>query len=612
MKNFFIVLVLLFSSLFLGSLVFGAAPTVIKSKPAMQWHCLQTLYCTKPGANCAIGGDAAKNPVLGHRAKLTTKPTDLPARNQQTGVFDCIGTKEGNICTSGDGNFDTQMLGYNGVVLLNQLYNYEFQGLFRSADGSKVSPKEIVSNSSGKLSLKTGTNQYQLIEPLEMQDYTKISLPRKWLALNLVSPEVLSTGGQGGEQQGTFTFEGALGRCASISWDPYGIVFDSQSLEPVAGINVTLTKERENGQFTIALDNDIPSIINPIATIEDGAFEFFVPNGTYRLNLNASGFTFPSSVKLNPNYSKIYSEIYHGENIIETGATEHRDVPVDSKGTPYHSSVKLIAYFPLLDKGTNTIIIQGRVTHPLTKINIYGKKPSGDAENTYVRTRLLTSLTADKLGQFDIRYNMNQLTATEVIGDIEFIKPDYTTMQYSSSVTQAKNDTLVVEPILNYLEGYAYNQAGQPIPNATVGVYLNLSNRPAYETTADANGFYRISSEFLPSMAYGIRYSGATGSNSVTTSQFIAQNAKYLKTQKSNLFVFKDQKGQTFSPEQRQKFSNDDATNGLADQKSPIGVNPINQGSQQLISNVLPLVIILVLLGLGGVVVIVYFMKKHT
>ncbi|MBI3366132.1 hypothetical protein HY041_00695 [Candidatus Roizmanbacteria bacterium] len=242
----------------------------------MQWHCLQNTYCASADAKCQAG-------VGGHRVKLTTKASDLPARNKPTGVFVCIGTKEGNVCTSGDGAFDQQMVGYDGLAILGQSVKYQFQGLFRSLDGSSVEPASIVSNNQGKLSNKVG-NTFQIIEPLEMQDYTPTSLPRKWLALNLVEPKKIEIAGLGGEQQGTFTFEGALGRCKAISWDPYGIVFDSQSLEPVTGVKVTLMKKRENGKFTIAVDEDIPSILNPITTVEDGAFEFFVPDGTYRVD----------------------------------------------------------------------------------------------------------------------------------------------------------------------------------------------------------------------------------------------------------------------------------------------------------------------------------------
>lgn len=599
MKKLLISVISFFLLLSQGFTVFGAPPETVKTKPGLQWHCLQNTYCANANAKCQPG-------VAGHRVKLTTKSTDLPARNAQTGIFVCVGTKEGNICTSGDGAFDQQMLGYNGLAKLGQVAKYEFQGLFRNSDGSKVKPSSIVSNSKGKLSTKVG-NKTQIIEPLEMQDYTPVSLPRKWLALNLVKTIPLAVG-KGGEQQGTFTFEGALGKCKAISWDPYGIVFDSQSLEPVAGVKVTLNKKRADGKFTLAVDDDIPSILNPIFTVEDGQFEMYVPDGTYRLDISKANFTFPSTAKLNPNYTKVYSDIYRGEDIIEKGTTEHRDVPIDSKTVAYHSPVKLIAYFPLLDKGTNVMVIQAKVSHPFTKINVYGKKPSGDKQEAFVRTKLLTSLTADKNGEFEIRYNMNELGPGEIIGDIEFIKPDYIAKQEEPAST-VKNDTLVVEPIPNYLEGYAYDQNGKPIPNAKVGLYLNFSNEPAYETTADANGFYRISSEYVQPMTFSLKYSGPNGTNSVTTSKFIAQNAKYIETQGLNLFVFKNNKGKTFTLSERSKFTGE----GEQDQPSTQGdqnKKAVTQGSAQMASNLLPIIIILVLVGLGGVAAIVYFMKK--
>jgi hypothetical protein len=601
-----LILLLISISLLFSASVVVSAQTTIKDKPAQQWHCLQNTYCGNNSANCTTKGEAGIGAVMGHRVKLTTRATDLPARNQPTGVFVCIGTKEGNICTSGDGAFDKQMLGYNGLAKLGQVAQYEFQGLFRSSDGSRVKPSSIVSNSKGKLSNLVG-KKAEIIEPLEMQDYTPVSLPRKWLALNLIKPKNINIAGLGGEQQGTFTFEGALGKCKAISWDPYGIVFDSQSLEPVPGVKVTLNKKRADGRFTLAVDDDIPSILNPITTVEDGQFEMYVPDGTYRLDIEKAGFTFPSTAKLNPNYTKIYSDIYRGEDIIEKGKTEHRDVPIDSKTTPFRGPVKIIAYAPLLDKGTNTMIIQGKVSHPLTKVNIYGKKPSGDKQGEFVRTKLLMSLTADKAGEFDIRYEMNKLGPSEIIGDVEFVKPDYLGKQVDTP-TIIKNDTLVVEPILNHLEGYAYDQNGKPIPNAKVAIYLDLSSESAHETIADENGFYRVSSEYIPPMAYNIKYTGPNGTSTVTTSKFIVQNAKYLETQGENLFEFKDIKGKTFTQGEREKFLAED---GQVNQTSPSEEEKTMVPSKKASPDVLPIIIILVFLGLGAVAAAVYFMKKN-
>ena len=596
MKRYFI-----FLSVFLFSfLVYkpASAATTTNTAKAMQWHCLNVVVCSTAGANCHPG-------VAGHRAKLTTKSSDLPTKGAQTTPFVCVGTNQGNICTSGDSVWDLQTVGYDGLSRLKQTVSFEFQGLFKS-DGTDISAKSIYANDQGKLSEKTGaaTNTYRVVEPLEMQDYTPVSLPRKWLALNTVQVKQEVPSGKGGQQQATFTFEGALGKCVAISWDPYGIVFDSQSLEPVAGVKVTLTKKRDNGLFTIAFGDDAPSILNPVTTVEDGAFEFFVPDGTYKLDVSSPNFTFPNdSTKLQANYSKIYSELYRGEEIIEKGKALHRDVPIDSKTTPYHSAVKLMAYFPMLDKTTNTFIIQGRVSHPLTKINVYGEKPA--VNNSFSRTRLLMSLSADKKGQFEIRYNMNNLAPSEIIGDIELVKIDYTTLQ--EETTNKNNPLFVTEPILNHIEGYAYNTGGQPMANATVGVYLNYSNIPAYETTTDENGFFRMASEYLPTMTYGLRYTAAGGQTySVKTSDFIAQNAKYLEAQNANLFSYKNQNGQPLNLTEKGKQSN-----GLIIPTKQENQQRATEAQRQTNSLIILISLMLIIVGIGGIVMVIYFVKKN-
>ncbi len=622
MKKFVIVLFLLFSSVLLAYSV-SAAATAKKARPAQRWHCLQTSYCSKGG--CATGPGV----VPGHRAKLTTKAGDLPTRNAQTTPFVCITTQEGSICTSGDDDWDLATIGYRGLSKLKQLTGYQFQGLFSKGGTVSVSPRDIYANSQGKLSIITKkqaggfqlisevfaaaspANKYQIVEPLEMQDYTPVSLYRKWVALNLVEPVEIEKG-QGGQQQGTFTFEGALARCASIAWDPYGIVFDSQSLEPVTGVKVSLLKKRNNGKFTLADGEDTVSILNPITTAEDGQFELYVPDGIYKLDVSVPNFTFPNVAALNPNYAQIYSDIYHGEEIIEKGETQHRDIPIDSKGKPYHSAIKLLGYSPMLDKQTNSIVMEGRVSHPLTKINIYGKKPSG---KDFVRTKLLTTVISDKRGQFKIDYNLNKLAITEIIGDIEFIKPDYTNLRDELFIAATKkNSILSIEPILNYLEGYAYDQNGETLTDATVGIYLNFSDKSAYETATDKNGFYRISSEYLPEMAYGIRYTSSDGRIiQVKTSEFISQNAKYLETQQANLFTFKNNKGEIFTETEREKLSNALPDNIQGDNQAAGN----NETQKQMIksntqSMLLLIIFVLAVLGVGGLGVIVYFIKKRS
>ncbi len=593
-----------------------SATTTPLAKPVMNWHCLQSVQCSDPGANCATG----PNVVAVHRAKLTTKPGDLPTADAQTTVFVCIGTNQSSYCTSGDGALDQQLLGYNGLDKLNQLVGYEFQGLFNKA-GQTVAPSAVYANDGGKLSIRSGngsgglgmqivpqtyaaasqpTYKYQVAEPLQMQDRTPVSHPRKWLALNLVAPDKVETG-TGGVQQGTFTFEGALSHCASINWDPYGVVFDSKSLEPVTGVSLSLLKKRDNGQYTMVTGADAVSIMNPYLTQVDGEFSFYVPDGTYQINVSAPNFTFPSNIaNLNPNYSQIYSEVYTGGDIVEKGAVQHRDIPIDSKTIPYHSNIQMIGYFPVLDKSTDTFIIDGRVSHPLAKINVYGKKPEGSG---YIRTKLLLSTTADKYGRFHITYPLSKLAPSEIVGDIEFIKPDYTDLQVTPTPDLTKNAIiLTVDPIPNYLEGYAYAPDGKPLTNASVGLYLNGSTKSLYDTTTDSNGFYRVSSEFVPPMAFGIRYTSSTGASyPVKTSQFIAQNASYLEAQKVNLYVYKNKNGQIIQAQNN--------NNNTMPENQP-NISPVQVTQSQIQSNLVPIVLILIVLGIGAVGTIMYFMKK--
>lgn len=617
MKKLFIALTLFILSLSVGYPV-SAASTVPVAKPAMQWHCLATTYCGDKNAQCATGAGV----VPGHRVKLNTKAGDLPTRNAQTTPFVCVATKEGNICTSGDDDWDLLTVGYRGLSKLQQTTGFKFQGLNKGGTVIPISPRDIYANESGKLSViqkkasagfqlikdvmavATQGNKYLLVEPIEWQDYTPAALKRKWVALNLIEPAQIAMG-QGGEQQGTFTFEGAIARCASITWDPFGLVFDSRSLEPVAGVTVTLKKKDVNGKYVIPGGEEILSLPNPVKTIEDGKFEFYVPNATYRLEASAPNFIFPNAISLNRNYSKIYSDIYRGEDIIEANKTEHRDIPIDSKGTPYHSAVKLLGYSPMLDKGTNSYVVEGTVSHPLTKINIYGKKPSGSG---FVKTQLLTSGAAGKDGQFRVEVDLNKLEATEMVGELEFVKPDYANLNDEPLTSPTKkNAVLAVEPIPNYLEGYAYDRNGKPMPNAAVGIYLNGSNKSSYEATTDQNGFYRITSEYLPEMAYGIRYTNAGGAAvPVSTSQFIAQNAKYLVAQQANLFAFKNKNGQVFTATSRDKFGGTTGANGT--QGVTGEPNSLVQSNSQ--AALLPIILILVILGIGSLGVIMYFMKK--
>lgn len=667
MKKLIVLFLTIFGLFVINSSVYAATtPPQLNqdpnAKPALEWHCLKYEHCW---ANAEGGGKncSAQN---GHRARITTKTTDAPRKGEKSTIFVCIATEMGNVCTSGSTEGDA-VLGYDGQAKLAQSTatgGYKFEGLFWSDGKTPVDNNQIYANDAGKLAVPAtqlpqqvqtrslipevnaamkNMSEYRIVEPLEWQDYTPKGIARKWLVLNEVPSQTLAMG-TGGQQQGTFTFEGALAQCVPIAWDPYGIVFDSQSLEPIAGAQVSLNKKQLTGAYTLFVGDEVASIINPQYTIEDGNFTFFVPDGTYKLNISKAGFTYPNKKTLAQNVYKVYSDIYHDEDIIQKGAIQHRDVPIDSLGAPYTSSVKVLAYTTILSKASHEFVIQGKVSHPLTIIKVYGKKPSGNG-NSYVRTKLLGTYKANKIGQFELKFIMSKLDKTEIIGDIEFIKPDYKNLSNTAGLESQKT-LFSVEPILNYVEGIAYDDSGKPLANSKVGVYLNQATKSIYETKTDEKGHYKITSEYLPPMSYSLKYLQPGGTTySVPTTKYIAQNAEYIEENKVNTSTFHDVSGKVVSSsssktsvgttgssrtdgisgttgkavdsngkiiEESDSVSNSGFSNTSGNPQSGISNSrPIGTTNQNNPSNILMIVaLILISLGVIGIVLALYLIKK--
>ena len=92
-------------------------------------------------------------------------------------------------------------------------------------------------------------------------------------------------------------------------------------------------------------------------------------------------------------------------------------------------------------------------------------------------------------------------------------------------------------PILSYIEGYAYNESGAAIPNARVAVKLKANNEVFYQTTADETGFFAVYSNNLPFFEYYLEITNPVVGIPVkqTTTQFITFNQDYLTKENLNL-----------------------------------------------------------------------------
>lgn len=612
-------------SLFLG--LFLIIPISVSAQEKSQrWVCLERKLCSDSGSQCSGQG------IGGHRVRLSVKPDVKLIPNSETYIVECLETKQGQICTTGNSALDNQLYSRDNFTRLknDREISYDFKGFFNRDGTTRVNyPPPLRSNNAG------------VIGPYEWESYTPSGIRRKFLALNFFEPQPAApAGASSGQKQGTFDFEIVNKDCVSIAWDPYGRVFDSQSLEPIPGSEVTL--HHQVGSNFVKVDEVVGGIFtNPQTTLEDGGFSFVVPDNLYKLVVSHTGYRFPvtQAARINPGYARMYSDIYPaltGEVITQRRNIEHRDIPLeplDGRGKSYPLTVKFFYEITKNGKG----VVDGRASHPFATINAYSVKLTPSAtggEPTRTRYKLLKTTQADRLGQFKIQIDQIAFEQSEVFGEIEGQKTHFTGAPVSrgsfldkiitklvSVVSAQESVTIKLDPIPNYLEGYAYDARGGVIPNATVGVYLSFSNAPYTEVKADSIGYYKISSEYLPTMPYSVRYTSPTGTRSdISAATYLAQNSKTLESNKTNPYIYRDSQGQT-PPEVNPTISSRTSQTGSssrspADQSVSRGSNGLPQIIPGTVSTnqsniLLLLTIFLVFIGVVGLILGVYLFNKN-
>ena len=587
-------------------------------KKTLAWKC---LIVPKDSNGKALDCERAKNTpgsdkcsgegVPGHRMRLTQ--TGLTA-GTNVYVVGCVAGDNGTpLCTTGDQKADNDVYGdwKDGILrapstYLDQLvknYEYKFEGLFINGK-AKVEPPSPFTPVGDRLAGQGGW--------YEWQDYTPRELNRKWLTFQWVEESKAPVGAGGGNQQGTLSFTNIFTSCASIAWDPYGRLFDSQTLEPVSNTQITL-QIKKGDVFTTMTPADLlgGNLINPQQVYEDGAFSFMVPDGDYKLLPTLPYVT--DLAKIDPNYKKAYSEIYAGEVIQQRGAIQHRDVAIATQNT--NTAPKAISFF-YDATAYGTIVLDGTVSHPLTKIKVKTAKVSTLHPSTKIPYRAIQTFQADKMGRFKFTVDQNKFEKTgsyiEIIAGIELVKVDLRTAEESS----ASSRTVALEPIPQYLEGYAYNSAGTVLPNTTVGVYLSSGVSPSVEVTTDENGLFKITTESLPGVLYNLRYTTKTGAVIVVKpSTFLAQNQQYYIQNRINPYTGNYKSG-TLAPtggtsESKKSQGKETGTSFQSSGKREDTQMQNKQISNNQISTQIYAIIIVFVLLLGGVVGVVVYLKKR-
>ncbi len=573
--TFFLYLFLFVALFFTASQVNAQSQNVYKT-------CLKSEKCRE--VDCP-GSEGKPNIWPGHTAKLTesTDPKDKkPLPNKETYIVVCLSNpdspyeNERYLCTTGNRTLDSEIYGMvkrgeTFIPILDILQTgpnvgvtYKFWGLFDSVGNSSSS--KVTSRGDGG------------IGPLEWSDESHPGRIRQWFALQRYNPEDATEAEGAGHKEATFEWEAAQKDCASIAWDPYGRVFDAETLEPITDTNLVDLWWDANQTGLIPspqvtprwkhmvplLETDGMPLENPQNVDDDGQFSFVVPNNDYILKLKTGYEIEASASAIHPNYSKVYSDLYVPDFVIEQrNQIVHKDIPVKSLRRPYRN-VKV--YDVIFERVANKIVLSGRVSHPFSKINIETSKIFTATQSPDIRYRVLDGGRADKDGKYRVEIDQALLEVTpqyrEVPTGANFESVDLRSLTLNTKPSvlerfasiikkllspkqvEAATVSIPLEPMPSYLEGYARDDQGKVIPNAKVGVYLKFASLPNYETTADINGYFKIASQFIPTSPYDIRYKTPAGVLVGTTStrEFVTQNQRSPAGSQVDLFSVRDSK----------------------------------------------------------------------
>lgn len=523
-------------------------------------------------------------------------------------IVGCVSTSQGIKCTTGNTQLN-QQVNQIGFSVSDNINGYEFKAVINPITSQNGNVSVIVRS-------RTSSGQDHMFFGVIEVEESEYSGTAKTITY------------------GTFGFSEDPKKCISIHWDPKGRVFDSASLEPLPGVEVTLLDSNKNPVLKMGLEN-------PVFTKDDGLFNFFVSSGNYYLNPKKNNYQFPLKLSdLNRNYRQAYycdtkvgQPLYYNQfEIKEENELIHCDVPLKPLGSPYQSEPKIIDHGEiLLGNSTNFF---GRYTHPLVIVKLIQDH------------KLLAETKADKFGSWNININNDKISSLG--GEIELIAikdpnfysfspstieltPTPSSAQSRSTFnfldrlfskifkkvfSQTTTNKIIFHPILRYIEGYAYNNNGEIVPNAVVRIIVQMNNKVYYETKADDNGFFSILPNDLPIFPYYIEITDPKKpnvKNNLTTSYFIKLNKNYLEKNNINLITaVKNNKMvvASMNDSQLKKISPTKImdNNFLIPTKVKTQVEKENQPSKNTILLVVVILILLIILVAG---VIFYYIKKN-
>ncbi len=429
----------------------------------------------------------------------------------------CIGSGTGRVCGTGSAKYDDELFGATpvGITRGTARINVSF---YHTDDHKTPNPKfEVDASQEIKVDATVGGT-------------TASSGAYEFFGVEVRPSAGLTTGGVGGLQQSVFKFESLTGKdCATISWthhDPYGIVFDSVSLEPLPNVVVTI-----RDQAGTPLVNN-PVLKNNAKTQQDGVFNYLVPPGKYILTVQPpAGYQFSATPHASPNMTQVYDfiddndtknhcTIYKPGEIIDEKADmpECRNIPLDPVSvSPSVKDPVSMQYSFEKKENEGIYVIKGKASHPLTTVVAF-QNVTGQGQKVE-----LGRIEANHSGFYTLEIPISKVLADSAI-EVQFVKssllgippqahfilPNVLKSVFEmfsvKNVSAQTSTSLSLDPLPAYVEGYAYDENRQAIPNAVVQVKLKNDDTVYFETTADKNGYFYIAPKNLPASPINLEF----------------------------------------------------------------------------------------------------------
>ncbi len=418
---------------------------------------------------------------------------------------------------------------------------------------------QIIGNFEGKLSVDTdgSANTKEPEAPVLVKSWTTESTTHTFYGVQQIGVSALSAEQTALKLTTFFPPVGGQSSCVTVHWDPYGTAFDTVSLEPILGASVALYRD---SIIPANLVPEGPGISqNPYRLKADGMFTFIVADGNYFLKPTHSSHTYPaplSEITRLSSAQTIYTDLYTGGVIEQSGTIQHRDipmVPVDPTNPTQTTPVIAVDLTTYCVGTTCYQLAYGTCSHPKCIVRAYSNN------------KLIPGMEKEVLDDrsFEMEINMNLIDQTlplEFRGEKKPLTPVATPtpviqsahplMQFlntlmpvahaqQTSVNQTSN-TVRLYPIPNYLEGYVYTKDLRTANNAKINIVIpSMDNRVVVTIQAEPDGFIKIPDSLIPPAQFEIQVLNEQNQivNSISTNKFVTLNKAYLTRNNINLFT---------------------------------------------------------------------------